>query len=226
MNVVISRTTFRRILIVMLTLLVCGGVGSELSHYVFYRDDPFDLVSFFGLSYEKNLPTWVSSCLLFSCAVLLALIALEKHQTRAPYRAHWWGLALAFFYISLDEFVQLHEEASLWFDLHGVLHFGWVIPGTIVVTLMGIAYLGFLRHLPALVRNRFILAGAIYVGGALVVEFGLGYWTDAQGYDNFTYGMIDLLEESMEMIGSSLFLYSLLDCLAGPCGTLQIRLRP
>ena len=52
------------------------------------------------------------------------------------------------------------------------------------------------------------------VSGALLMELPLGYWTDLEGTDNLTYGMIDLVEESLEIVGVSLFLYTLLDHLA------------
>ena len=46
------------------------------------------------------------------------------------------------------------------------------------------------------------------------MELPLGYWTDQHGQENLMYGMIDLVEESLEIIGVSLFLYTLLEHLA------------
>ena len=75
--------------------------------------------------------------------------------------------------------------------------------------------LGFLRQLPQLARRRFVIAGCLYVGGALGIELVLGYWTDLHGTSNVVYAFIDLVEESMEMMGAAFFLYSLLDHLGG-----------
>ena len=48
-----------------------------------------------------------------------------------------------------------------------------------------------------------------------MMELPLGYWTDLKGKENLTYGMIDLVEESLEIVGVSIFLYILLEYLAG-----------
>ncbi len=225
MQITLSLTTVRRLLVALLGLLICAGLLAELWDGLAQPEDDSQWVAFFSLSYEENLPTWFSSGLLLACALVLASIAVAKREARAPYVGHWWGLAAAFLYISLDEIVQLHEHASAWFDVGGVLYFSWVIPGAIVVALFALSYWGFLAHLPRSVRHRFVLAGAIYVGGALGLELPLGYWTERAGNDNLTYGMIDLVEESLEMIGASLFLYSLLQYLAAPSGVVRISVK-
>ena len=80
---------------------------------------------------------------------------------------------------SLDEFISIHEWASQWFDLGGVLYFSWVIPAAVLVALLGLAYLPFLAHMQPQVRKRFLLAATVYVGGALGMELPLGYWVQA-----------------------------------------------
>lgn len=206
----LSYAAVRRVLIGVVTALIIGGFLAEAWIAFVNHNTSGPVTEFFGLSYEGNLPTWVSSCLLFSCGVLLTMVASTRRREGAPYQAHWWGLAIGFFYISLDELAQIHEilNTSLKFRF-GALHFGWVVPATGVVIGLGITYLRFLRDLPAEVRRQFIIAGSIYVGGALGTEFLLGYWTSIAGDRNFTYAMIDLVQESMELIGVSMFLLSL-----------------
>jgi hypothetical protein len=211
MAIAIRLSTLRRCLLSIVGLLILCGFGAEALDATLGREAPGAVVGFFGLSYEGNLPTWASTCLLFSCALLLTLIAVGKRQAGAVYRRHWQVLAIAFLYISLDEFVRIHD-------------FGWVIPAGLVVSMFAIAYAPFLRDLPRRCRNQFMLAAAVYVGGALGVELLLGYWTDLAGHDNFIYGMIDLVEESMELAGASLFLYALTEYLGGPAGVLEISL--
>ncbi|HYX90280.1 MAG TPA: hypothetical protein VE782_01860, partial [Myxococcaceae bacterium] len=60
-------------------------------------------------------------------------------------------------------------------------------------------------------RWQFILAGALYVGGALVMELPLGWWYERAGDANLVYAAIDHLEETLEMIGASLFLSALVE---------------
>ena len=202
--------------------LVIAGFCVEAWKYILYLDDSLAWLYFFGLSYEQNLPTWYSSSLLLLCAVQLCLVAIGSTQQPAPFRLHWWLLALAFCYISLDEAAELHEDLSLLFDFGGVLYFGWVLPAAAVVVVMGILYVPFLRHLNPRTRWQFMLAGTIYVGGALGVELLLGYWTDIHGTKNLGYGLIDLLEESMEILGASLFFLALLEYLATESRTIRI----
>ena len=211
MEIKVSLPAVRRVLTWVVASLVLAGFLAE-AWIAFVNDgNSGPVTEFFSLSYEENLSTWVSSSLLFSCGVLLTLVASARRRERAPFQAHWWGLAVGFFYISLDELVQIHENlnTSLRFG-PGALHFGWVVPATGLVVGLAITYLRFLRELPENVRRRFTLAGAIYVGGALGTEFLLGYWTSIAGDQNFTYAMIDLVQESMELIGVSVFLLSLI----------------
>lgn len=216
---------FRRLvqsLVSVWVFLVIAGFCVEAWKYILYLDDSMDWLYFFGLSYEQNLPTWYSSSLLLLCAVQLALAALVATKQRTPFRMHWWSLSLIFFYISLDEAATIHEGLSRLFDFGGVLYFGWVVPAAIAVLALGLIYLPFLKHLDSSTRWNFVRAGCFYVGGALGVELLLGYWTDMHGTKNLGYGLIDLLEESMEILGVSLFFVALLEFLAAESRTIRI----
>ena len=192
--------SLRRVQTMCLAGLIYAGLCAELWQGASLAD-PLDLVDMFSLSYETNLPTWFASSQLLVCSLAIGAVAIATRQASGRYVAHWWGLAAALLYISLDETVQLHEQMNHWFSTGGVLYFGWVIPASVIVALFVVSYLGFLGHLPKRTRNRFVLAGAIFVGGALGVEFGLGYWADLEGDENLVYGLIDWVEESMEICG-------------------------
>jgi hypothetical protein len=118
-------------------------------------------------------------------------------------------LAGLFFYLSLDEAIEIHEHLGGFFGTGGVLYFDWVIPAGAAVLVLGAVYLPFLRRLPARTRARFLLAGALYVGGALLVELPLGWWTERAGDDNPVYAAIDLVEETLELAGASVFVLAL-----------------
>lgn len=209
----IHAPTLKRVLVWGFLIVSLAGLGAEFVDEL-PVEDPLDLVHFFGLSYEENLPTWYTSVLLFSSAVALLFITIEKRRRADPFLENWWTLALVFVLISLDEIAQYHEGLSNHFDYDGVLYFGWVIPAGIFVTGFAITYLGFLRALPRRVAVRMTVAGAIYVFGALVMELPLGWWTDQMGRRNLTYGLIDWVEESLEIVGVSVFLYTLLEYLS------------
>jgi hypothetical protein len=214
MEVCFSIARLRHRLLAVWLLLTAAGLVVELAKSASGRTLKHALVYFLGLSYEKNLPTWYSASLLLLCGVLLLLVSAAKVQVAGTYRWHWKLLAVIFLYMSLDEAISLHELLSGFFNYGGVLYFGWVIPASIFVLVVGSAYLSFLFHLPLRTRNQFVIAGALYVGGALGIEFLLGYWTDLAGGKNLVYGLIDLVEESLEILGVTLFVCALLEYLA------------
>ena len=54
------------------------------------------------------------------------------------------------------------------------------------------------------------------------MELPLGWWMDRAGSHNLTYALIDWVEESLEMIGVSVFLYALIGYAAQPLGVVRI----
>jgi hypothetical protein len=101
------------------------------------------------------------------------------------------------------------------FDTEGLLHFGWVIPAAAIVLTVGLAFIGFLRRLDRSTARRFVLAGALYVTGALLFELPLGWWTEQYGDDSPGYALIDWCEETLEFAGLTLFAATLLRRLEG-----------
>ena len=130
-------------------------------------------------------------------------------------RFYWYLLAFGFLAISIDEAVGFHETLSGQFDTTGVLYFGWVIPAGVLVAVLGIAFIGFLRRLSPETARRFILAGALYVTGAVLFELPLGWWTEQYGDDSLGYALIDWCEETLEFAGLTVFAAALLARLQG-----------
>jgi hypothetical protein len=220
-EVVVHEGPIQRFLIDVIAVVALAGLMAEVAQHGLGMDDPYDLVDLFSLSYERNIPTWLSGTMHATSAMLLAVIATRTQQTGGHFVRHWWGLSAVFTYISIDEFVSIHEAMNSWFDYDGVLYFGWVIPAAIIVTIFVLSYLKFLAHLPSITRFRFVRAGAIFVGGAMGVELALGYWTDLHGSSNLGYALIDWVEESMEMTGAALFLAANVAVLTNQSGHLR-----
>ena len=162
----------------------------------------------FSLSAEGNVPTWFASSLLLACAVLAGSIATQLGAS-APWRRHWWGIAIALGWVSLDEVAGLHEHLGGHLDTGGVLYFDWVIWAALIVGVLAVIYLPFLRALPSPARERLIVAAVVFVAGALVLELPLGWWTERAGPDSLGYALIDWVEETLELVGSSLALGAL-----------------
>ncbi|MBA3542787.1 MAG: hypothetical protein H0T79_24430 [Deltaproteobacteria bacterium] len=183
---------------------VVAGLGLAIELWHAGSHDAFveALLPKLSLSFEGNLPTWCSSTLLFCCA--LATAAIARAQPGAPGQKHWWGMVVVFAYASLDEAAELHENLGGLFETGGVLYFDWIIPAMGVVAVLAALYLPFVWRLPRAFRNRLIVAGVIYIGGALVMELPLGWWTERAGPDSLGYALIDWVEETLEMVGASL----------------------
>jgi len=186
-----------------MTLLVCvAGLLVELAYGVGKLDGESSLRSGLSLSYEGNLPTWYAAGLLWTAALGLGRIAM---QVSWPQRRAWAGLAAIFMFLSLDEAVELHESLG-GAELHGPLYFSWVVPGALLTGAFGLVYLRFWLGLPDATRRGFAIALAIYVGAALGMELPLGAWTERHGDENVVYGLLDFVEESLELVGITYFL--------------------
>ncbi len=212
----VSAAAVRRLLVIATVVVCLAGAVAELLRHLAGVDHV--AVSLWSLSYEGNMPSWYASVLPLVCAGLLAWIA----EAEASERGHWRALALGFVYISVDESVNLHELLGTLFDTEGVLYFGWVIPAGVVVLAVGLAFVGFLRRLDRATMGRFVVAGALYVTGAVLCELPLGWWTEQYGQNDLGYALIDWCEETLEFTGLTLFAASLLARLEGR----GLRVRP
>ncbi len=225
---VLSRKRIEQFLILGAVFLTVMGIAVDISYYLLDHKRLLGMVRQFTLAEEANVPTWYSALLLISCAVCLAIIALRLPKGEPNYRRHWIGLAFIFTYMSMDEISVIHEMTirplRYAFDLDGFLYYSWVIPAAVLMAIFLIVYLGFLRHLPASSRNRFIVAGLVFVGGAFGTELFIGYWWTTVG-DGFASGMLNVTQESMEICGSSLFLSALVRHLEASGGDISFSLR-
>jgi hypothetical protein len=212
----------RKIALVLGFLALYFAVQSLLTEYLIYNvlDENADSVliivlDLFSVNVEESLPTWYATLLLFGAAGLLAFITAAKFATQDAAAWRWAGLALVFVYLSMDEGAAIHEVVAdvvqTRLTLTGYLFFAWQVVAAPLVILFVILYWRFLFRLPPRTRHLFILAGVVYIGGALVVE-GISanrYYLD--GGLTFAYLVIATIEELSEMLGVVLFIYALLD---------------
>lgn len=222
-SIVLGERRLRWVLWCMTALVSLLGLAVELVHYLLPSRQTV-LIPLLSLSIEGNFPTWYATSLLLGCGLLLLLVAAGARASGAGFQRRWWFLGATFVYMSLDEAIELHENLGRLLDLHGVLFFSWVVPAGIAVLLMGLWYLPFLWRLPAATRWRFVLAGVLYVGGALLLELPLGHWAERHGHDNLTYALLDWVEESLELAGATLFALSLLRYLREQFSDLRLSL--
>ena len=115
-------------------------------------------------------------------------------------------------FLAVDESFELHERlggfgASVADDR---LQFAWVVPGAALACVVGLVLLQRLRTQPAQVRRRLVVAGGVYLTGALVLETVSGQVLRAHGAGGRAYTLVTSVEEGLEMAGASLLLAALL----------------
>ena len=169
---------------------------------------------FFDVGREINVPTWYTSVMW----VVAGLVAGYFARKAVRFRLSWGLFAFVCVLFSLDEMLELHERL----DVIGVelskylpfdLHFVWVIPGVIIAAVFVLLLLRMVLSLPAGVRNGLILAGIVFVSGAVGAESLSGLVLASYEEAPPIFFAVTLLEETLEMSGVSLCLSSLLHLL-------------
>ena len=176
-----------------------------------------------ALDAEMCLPAWYSSYLMLFAAGLMAVIARLTARNGGGMVGYWIVLAIVFVGLSLDEQTSVHElviePLRDRFHLSGALYFAWVLPALIVVPLFALAYLRFLRALPRPYGLMFFICGGVFVAGAVGMEMVAG----VIGEHGLRYVVSFIVEESLEIIGMTMFVLTLLSYLQRQFGGLAVR---
>ncbi|MBC7895200.1 MAG: hypothetical protein H7066_07290 [Cytophagaceae bacterium] len=192
---------------VVLTLLQTAGVS--VPEMAFLSLD---------LGIEGGVPTFYSSAQLMLAAGLLGVIWARKAAKGDRQRWGWMLLTLGFVFLSLDELASLHEE---WGSLargtvrrEGFFRFRWIAVALALLPLVTVVFLPLLRSLPARFRRDFIVAGAIFIGSAVLLEGLGGMVLTRGGADTVGYNLLNVVENGGEMVGIALFVTALLRYIA------------
>jgi hypothetical protein len=217
-----------RVLLGLMFLLVMASMAGAFMKYGFGHGQLFGLVPLFDLLGEANVPTWFSSALLLLCALCLGTIAYVKRGAADPFARQWMLLGVIFLLLSLDETAQIHDliddKLQKALHPHGALYYPWVVPAAVGVLILAASYARFLFSLPRATRRLFVVAGVIYVGGALGMEVAAAIYDEMHGYDNPVTETMGTIEEAMEMLGAITFLHALMTYLVATAAALQIRI--
>lgn len=213
------------IFLLLLLLSLCGTV------LIYFNQNAalHQLAELFLFEEERNLPTLFNFTLLVANMAALGAVTIFAFGGNDRWRWHWLFLALVFLFLAYDEAAQVHEGLNKVMagvvDASGFLAFAWVVPGIATVLLVGLAFARFLLALPGRSAMSFLLAGLLYVGGAIGVEMiGANFWW-SNGWDNVAYSLLATLEETLEMAGLIVLLHATLGVLAGPGGALRFEVR-
>ena len=209
--------------VVALTLTFVSGVAQVTN--ILLGADANPLLTLLFVGRDASLPSWFSAVMLLACSVLSVLITHARRVCDQERSFHWWGLAIIFLYLSIDEAISIHEKlsplGSAMLSVAGTGDFvqrAWVVPAVIVLSVLVLLYAGFFLRLPQRIRNLVLVAIGLFFGGAV----GLEVLTDLYVY--LSGGVRDLtvvenvirtlifphIEEFAEMSGLIVFIYALL----------------
>ena len=210
-----SRPTWR----IQLAITAALVLGHIVSMVVPYFGHDYILLRLLDLNEERSAGTFYSVVGLLACAVALLVLAFaaRRRDSRWPGDALWWmGLSALFVFMSADEGLALHEVLMVHIRkaLHasGLLYYAWVVPYSGLALVVVLLYARFLLRLPRAIAIQFVVAGAVYVSGAVGLEMVAGYMVETRGYGERSLPMeIEyLVEETMEMVGAAYFLTAML----------------
>jgi len=216
------------LLLAIVALLAGAHVLAMVLRFELGFSYAFGLIDTFNLNFENNVPTFFSAFLLLFAAVLLAVQAgIESGSWSSVY---WRWLAVIFAFLALDEDASLHEllidpvrtALSL---AAGPLQFAWTIPYGVLLIVLAAIFVRFVGTLPPRTRHRFVVAAAIYLGGAMGCELVAGWYLAWNAdVEDLGYHILVGVEESLEMGGVVVFIHALLEHIAGSLAGQPLRI--
>lgn len=224
----LSPQKITKLLLTIIALLVLFNLGERVIVYRFNATHQEQIISqYFNFDQESNLPTLYSALALGFCSYLLAIINTFQKARQSKYAKYWKALSLIFLGLAIDETCSLHELSIPLLrgaiNAQGILYFTWVIPAFFLLIIFLIAFRRFIISLPTKTKTLFLLAGIVYVSGALGMELIGGYLADSSGY-NTVYGMASSVEELLEMLGIVIFIHGLLSYIQSQFSELHLSL--
>ena len=210
--------------------LLLAAISLYFQYMTYFKQiNLINTIALWDVDTELSLTSIYSVFLLFIGFLLLAQITIVKKKEKATALCSWVLLTLGFLFLTFDEGATIHEKLMtpvqqiLGDDLPSYFYFTWVIPAMAAIIFLGFLFLKFLKNLPAKVRIGFILSAVVYLGGALGMELVGGSYASKYGLDNFNFNLLSTIEESLEMLGASLFIRTLLTYISDMYNGLRLR---
>ncbi|HHW83508.1 MAG TPA: hypothetical protein GX743_06815 [Actinomycetales bacterium] len=155
---------------------------------------------------EFNIATWFNSSLWLLLAVSTGIVAAHTRKWRFSWIVFTAIAAIA----ALDEFAMLHED--LWrlgaqvASLLGVesLPYSWVAAGLVLVVVVVAVLAPLMWALPRRILIGYVVAGGIFLLGAIVLETVGGLIEGHFGTVTWHLALAIHTEELLEMLGISL----------------------
>lgn len=200
-------------LLVSLFALIVAHFSLQALNWLVYHQQHgqfYELANRFDFEDEVSVPTWFSQILLLSiglCGILISYLETVKKR-----RIIWGLIGVGGVLLSIDEGSGLHEFVLQ--TLH-VMFFSdasptgqanaWLIVLPFILLLAGWFIYYMFSAIPRATLYLFILSGAVYLVGAI----GVDLITSVVERESFlNQGVLVGIEETLELLGTILFLYA------------------
>ena len=209
---------FTRILFLSLLIVL------SLNHIVFFLHSAglltgrmgYKIFSHLTVDFQSGLPTFFNTLLVLIAFLLLLTVSLNKRNLKSDRVYDWLLLTLAFLVLSLDENPDIHNYFVSVISRYGgrgqsfVMTYAWGMPYGAIAVLFVFFLVRFISSLPKNIAIGFLVSGVIYVYGAIVVATVSSDILHIRTDHSIWHELAASYEESLEMIGLSLFIYFLL----------------
>lgn len=213
MKLFISSRKVLRILLLTIFILLIGNIVTIILLPVFDYNYNKSIIRLINFDTENNFPTLFSFLILSISSILLFFIAKMNKEANYDFK-YWLFLGWVFMFLAIDEAISIHEIiggiVQRTFKTDGIFYFAWVIPYGILLILLLITLRKFLNNLPKEILKLFLFSGLIFVIGAIGFEMIGSKIRYDIGMNNTNYIVVYTIEETLEMVGISLFIYALL----------------
>ena len=115
-NITINPKKFTRFLLIIFSILLVAHFSVLILKYKIMPGSHFAdrMDQFMDFDNEVNFPTYFNTILLFLSAQTFLLIAFSTLHSKFYYKSYWYILSFLFLYLSVDEFIGIHEWFIGW----------------------------------------------------------------------------------------------------------------
>ena len=200
----------------IVTVVIALGLFAYVSPYITGHDFLFGFLRLLDVGREQSIPTYISAINLLLASILACIIYNFEKANSLPRSVYWLILSILFLFLSIDESAGIHENFENVHDylVHKELIFpilythNWLPFGVLFVFAIVIVLLPFLSNLSTDTLRNFLIAGGVFVTGAIGLEFLGAVMLEtgmAESTMDMTYLVRRLFEEGFEMYGVAIF---------------------
>jgi len=211
----------------LMIFLIIAQVIGLIMQYGLGHGQVFGLIRLFDFNTEQNVPTLFNTLLLILNASLF-FIVWKVGGTGGKSRWIWVFMSFIFLFLAMDEFCEIHENLSApfqkKFDTSGLLYFAWVIPYGLAAILLSLFFVPVWWKLEKRIRLLFAVSAVLFLSGAIIMEmFGGSKYEQLGDQLDHKCGILATVEETLEMGGLILLLYTLMELIIQEFGGLSLQ---